>query len=115
MKKRALWSIMLLLLIAVSEFSLAACDLMGGTLESLQSEYGIVVDGGEFEKGSTLVSNEIGMTTEEGTTVLSAIADQSYNKEGSVYILDIYVTKDGKEVQPDGKVRNNLIKHMAVG
>ena len=48
-------------------------------------------------------------------TVLSAIADQSYNKEGSVYIFDIYVTKDGKEVQPDGKARNNLNKHMAVG
>ena len=105
MKKKSLLVTILLLLIAVFAFSLTACNNEVGTLESLQNEYGIVVDGGSFEEGSTLVSNEIVATTEEAAEVLAAIADQNYNKDGSVYIFDIYVTKDGKEVQPNGKVK----------
>ena len=105
MKKKSLLVTILLLLIAVFAFSLTACNNEVGTLESLQNEYGIVVDGGSFEEGSTLVSNEIAATTEEAAEVLAAIADQNYNKDGSVYIFDIYVTKDGKEVQPNGKVK----------
>jgi len=105
MKKKALLVTIFLLLIAVFAFSLTACNNGVVTLESLQNEYGIVVDGGNFEEGSTLVSNEIAATTEEAAEVLAAIAEQNYNKDGSVYIFDIYVTKDGKEVQPDGKVK----------
>ena len=105
MKKKSLLVTILFLLIAVFAFSLTACNNEFGTLESLKNEYGIVVDGGSFEEGSTLVSNEIAATTEEAAEVLAAIADQNYNKDGSVYIFDIYVTKDGKEVQPDGKVK----------
>ena len=108
MKKKSLLVTILLLLIAVFAFSLTACNNEVGTLESLQNEYGIVVDGGSFEEGSTLVSNEIVATTEEATEVLEAIAEQNYNKDGSVYIFDIYVTKDGKEVQPDGKVKVSI-------
>ena len=108
MKKKTLLVTILFLLIAVFAFSLTACNNEVGTLESLQNEYGIVVDGGSFEEGSTLVSNEIVATTEEAAEVLAAIADQNYNKDGSVYIFDIYVTKDGKEVQPDGKVKVSI-------
>ena len=105
MKKKSLLVTMLFLLIAVFAFSLTACNNEVGTLETLKNEYGIVVDGGSFEEGSTLVSNEIVATTEEATEVLAAIADQNYNKDGSVYIFDIYVTKDGAKVQPNGKVK----------
>ena len=108
MKKRTLISIFTLLLAAVFAFSLTACNKEVGTLESLQNAYGIVVDGGSFEEGSTLVSNEIVATTEEATAVLSAIADQNYNKDGNVYIFDIYVTKDGAKVQPNGKVKVSI-------
>ena len=55
MKKRKLISILTLLLAVVFAFSLTACSNEVGTLESLQNEYGIVVDGGSFEEGSTLV------------------------------------------------------------
>lgn len=82
---------------------LTACNDV--TLDKLQNEYGIVIDGGGFEEGSTLVSNEIATDAEEGAEVLAAIADQNYNKDGSVYIFDIYVTKDGAKVQPSGKVK----------
>lgn len=105
MKKKSLLVTILLLLITVFAFSLTACNNEVGTLESLQNEYGIVVDGGSFEEGSTLVSNEIVATTEEAAEVLTAIADKNYNKDGSVYIFDIYVAKDGAKVQPNGKVK----------
>lgn len=82
---------------------LTACNDV--TLDKLQNEFGIVIDGGGFEEGSTLVSNEIATDAEEGAEVLAVIADQNYNKDGSVYIFDIYVTKDGAKVQPSGKVK----------
>ena len=108
MKKKSLLAAIILLLIAVFAFSLTACNNEVGTLETLKNEYGIVVDGGSFEEGSTLVSNEIVAATEEAEEVLTAIADQNYNKDGNVYIFDIYVTKDGKEVQPSGKVKVSI-------
>jgi len=108
MKKKSLFVTIILLLIAIFTFSLTACDGGNNTLESITNEYGIVVDGGGFEEGSTLVSNEIVATTEEATAVLTAIADRNYNKDGNVYIFDIYVTKDGKEVQPNGKVKVSI-------
>ena len=108
MKKKSLLVTILLLLITVFAFSLTACNNEVGTLETLKNEYGIVVDGGSFEEGSTLVSNEIVATTEEAEEVLAAISEQNYNKDSSVYIFDIYVTKDGKEIQPDGKVKVSI-------
>ena len=93
--------LMIVMLLGIS--MLTACNDV--TLDKLQNEYGIVIDGGGFEEGSTLVSNEIAVSTEEATEVLAAIADQNYDKDGSVYIFDIYVTKDGAKVQPSGKVK----------
>lgn len=105
MKKKSLFATILLLLIAVFAFTFTACENEVGTLKSLLNEYGIVIDGGGFEEGSTLISNEIATDAEEGAEVLAAIADQNYNKDGSVYIFNIYVTKDGAKVQPSGKVK----------
>ena len=105
MKKKSLIAIIFALLIVVFSFSLTGCNKEVSTLESLQNEYGIVVEGGSFEKGSVLISNKITATAEEATEILAAIADQNYNKDGNVYIFDIYVTKDGAKVQPKGKVK----------
>lgn len=93
--------LMIVMLFGIS--MLTACNDV--TLDKLQNEFGIVIDGGGFEEGSTLISNEIATDAEEGAEVLAAIADQNYNKDGSVYIFDIYVTKDGAKVQPSGKVK----------
>lgn len=93
--------LMIVMLLGIS--MLTACNDV--RLDKLQSEYGVVIEGGGFEEGSTLISNEIAASTEEATEVLAAIADQNYNKDGSVYIFDIYVTKDGAKVQPSGKVK----------
>lgn len=93
--------LMIVMLFGIS--MLTACNDV--TLDKLQNEFGIVIDGGGFEEGSTLISNQIAASTEEATEVLAAIADQNYDKDGSVYIFDIYVTKDGAKVQPSGKVK----------
>ena len=93
--------LMIVMLLGIS--MLTACNDV--TLDKLQNEFGIVIDGGGFEEGSTLISNQIAASTEEATEVLVAIADQNYDKDGSVYIFDIYVTKDGAKVQPSGKVK----------
>ena len=93
--------LMIVMLLGIS--MLTACNDV--TLDKLQNEYGIVIDGGGFEEGSTLVSNEIATDTKEGAEVLAAIADQNYDKDGSIYIFDIYVTKDGAKVQPSDKVK----------
>ena len=105
MKKKSLFATMLVLLIAVFAFSFTACDK---EVETLQNEYGAVVEGGGFEKGSVLITNEIKADSTEAEEALSAITDQSYNKEGDVFIYEIHVTSDGVKVQPDGKVKITL-------
>lgn len=101
--------LILLLLVALSAYTLIACgEKEEVTLESLQNEYGITIDGGGFKEGSSLVGNAISLTSEEGTRVLGAIANKNYKKDGSVYIFDIYVTKDGSTIQPNGNVKVSL-------
>ena len=77
MKKRSLLSVLLLTLVALFAFSSVACDKEIQTLKSLQNEYGIVVDGGGFEEGSSLISNSISTTAEEAIAVLTAIAEEN--------------------------------------
>ena len=108
MKKRKLLSVLTLLLIVVFALGITACKKDPITLDALQNEHGVVVDGGGFVEGSTLVSNVIEPTTEEAAQVIAALAEQDYDKEGSVYIFDIYVAKDGAKVQPNGKVKVTL-------
>ena len=73
--------------------------------DMLQNEQGVVVDGGGFGEGATLVSNKIATNTEEATGVLAVISNQIYNRAGDVHIFDIHVTDDGAKVQPNGKVK----------
>ena len=105
MKKKSILITIFILLIAVFASSFTACNKGGNTLESLQNEHGIVINGGSFEEGSVLVSNEIATTTDEAKEVLGVIASQNYNKNGRIHIFDIYVTKDSVKVQPNGKVK----------
>ena len=102
MMKKTLLTIAVLLLIAAFAFSLTACDK---EVKTLQNDFGAVVEGGGFKEGSLLITNEIKADSAEAEEALSAIADQNYNKDGNVYIFDIYVTKDGAKVQPNGRVK----------
>ena len=78
--KKSLSTIMSFIWIIVFVFAFTACSNEVNTLDSLQNEYGIVIEGGDFEEGSILISDEIDVTTEEAATVLEAIANQGYKK-----------------------------------
>ena len=100
--KRKLNLLLVLVIALVACLSLAACNT---TLEQLQNDYGITVEGGGFEKGASLVSEVIDATSEKGVAAIQAIAEQDYDKSKDVHIFDIFVAKDGAEVQPNGKVK----------
>lgn len=104
MKKRTFLSIVLFIFVAFFSFFLISCDEEDIELTSLQSEYGVIVEGASFENGTILTSKEISSLTQEGLDILSKISDKSYNKEGSVYIFDIYLSKNGNKIQPSGEV-----------
>ena len=84
-------------------FALAACN--NEVQQKLVSDAGITVEGGGFEKRSALVTESIETTGEKGREIVTLLEEQNYNKELQVSIYDIFVAKDGNEVQPDGKVK----------
>ena len=106
--KKSLFKIFSFIWSFILVFSLASCGSVENTLESLQNEYGVVIEGGDFLEGSILVSNEVLVSSEEGKVVLDLIKDQDYKKDGNVYIFDIYVIKDGERVQPKEKVKVSM-------
>ena len=105
MKKNFKSIVFLFLMMITFSFVLTACNDQPVILDSLQNEYGVVIEGGKFEEGSTLVTNSVTTTSDEGKEVLEILSAQDYNKEGNIYIFDIYVSKDDKKIQPDGKVK----------
>lgn len=105
MKKNFKSLVFLFLMMITFSFVLTACNDQPVILDSLQNEYGVVIEGGKFEEGSTLVTNSVTTTSDEGKEVLEILSAQDYNKEGNIYIFDIYVSKDDKKIQPNGKVK----------
>ena len=86
-------------------FAFAGCNKAS---EQLQNEQGALLEGGGFEEGSTLVTDLIETTGEKGQEIISLLEEQNYDKDGEMKIYDIFVAKDGKEVQPSGKVKVTL-------
>ena len=105
MKKNFKSLVFLFLMMIAFSFVFTACNDQPVILDSLQNEYGVVIEGGKFEEGSTLVTNSVTTTSDEGKEVLEILSAQDYNKEGNIYIFDIYVSKDDKKIQPNGKVK----------
>ena len=87
-------------------FAFAGCGET--TVNQLLSDYGITAEGGGFEKGSSLVTDLIETTGEKGQEIIALLDEQTYVKDGEVSIYDIFVAKDGIEVQPNGKVKITL-------
>lgn len=86
-------------------FAFAGCSK---TSVQLQNELGALLEGGGFEKGSSLVTDLIETAGEKGQEIISLLEGQNYDKDGEVSIYDIFVAKDGKEVQPNEKVKITL-------
>ena len=92
---------MIVMLLGIS--MLTACNDV--TLDKLQNEYGIVIDGGGFEEGSKL---NMEIVTEEQADEVFALLENSgiaLDDATKTYIYDIFVTKDGSKIQPDGNVK----------
>ena len=102
MKKKSLL-ITILVLIAVLCLTFSACQET--TVDKLQNDYGVTVEGGVFDKDAVLITTKVETTSGEGKQVLDTIADVDYDKNADVYIFDVYITNDGVKVQPDGKVK----------
>lgn len=100
MKKILLKTITLLIVLVCSIGLFAACN---ATLEELQSEYGIVVEGGGFKKGTTLVTEELDLSSNEAQTAIEAVRNRGL--KGNMYVFDISALLDGAKVQPNGKVK----------
>ena len=75
------------------------------TIEQLTTDYGVIVDGGSFDKDSVLISNKIESSSIIGQQILSQISVFDYDKEAGIHIFDIYVELDGSKIQPNGKVK----------
>lgn len=91
--------------------SLTLCLSLTGygskTVEKLQNESGALLEGGSFEEGAVLNYDKIDTTSENADEVFEKLGDRgvTITDEARAYIYDISVTKDGKEVQPNGKVK----------
>ena len=99
MKKKSSLTILLILIVVLSS-TLVACQET--TVEQLQNDHGVTVEGGVFDKDAVLVTTKVESTSAEGKQVLETIADVDYDKNANVYIFDLYITNDGVKVQPDG-------------
>ena len=101
-----------LCILFIATLGFALCFAFAGcgetTVNQLLSDYGITVEGGGFEKGSSLVTDLIETTGEKGQEIIALLDEQTYAKDGEVSIYDIFVAKDGIEVQPNGKVKITL-------
>ena len=103
-KKKSFISLVLAIcLIIPVMFMLTACG--GNNTQTLKSDDGIVVEGGNFEDGAVLETSEIDSESSDYKTTISLIASEDYDTEQPVYIFEISVKKDNVKVQPNGKVK----------
>lgn len=65
------------------------------------------MEGGEFEEGSVLNFNKVDSASEQAKEVFEKLSGIGVNvtDASKAFIYDISVMKDGKEVQPNGKVK----------
>lgn len=95
--------VLLALIAIVACLGLAACSFGGSG--SLSNDSGFEVKGGGFAEGAVLEASLIGSESEGYYQAMSAIASQSYDTTKPVFVYEISVKKDGKKVQPNGKVK----------
>lgn len=105
MKRKSLLSILITICTVALVFALATACGVETKLDSLKNGYGIVVEGGSFPEGATLIAVPVDETSEEGKAALEAIKDEAYDKDGKVYVFELSVEADGVKVQPNGKVK----------
>lgn len=112
MKKK--FSVILALVLAVVTcVSLTACKKDGNNGQSQNGaqnasqtrlENGNVVAEGTFDNGVTLSANKVDVTDRNYAEALQKVEGKNYDAD-KVAVYDISLVKDGKNVQPNGKVK----------
>ena len=106
MKKTGLIRVLRILLVAALTLSLFSCG--EHDLPSLTGAHGVTIEGGGFKEGSALVVDRINIEESNGGIALAAIRNESYDKDGRVYIFNIYVLHGNERVQPTGRIKVTL-------
>ena len=104
MKKKFLLATVFVVLAVIFSVTFSACGKVD-KLKKLQNEFGLLIEGGGFEKGSKL-NLEI-VTEEQADEVFDMLENSgiALDDAAKTYIYDIFVTKGKSEVQPDGNVK----------
>lgn len=102
MKKKILSLILAICLIIPCSLFLTACGS-----KKLSNDSGFKLEGGGFEKGSVLVTDKLENTSEDAGKVYNKLEGfgVGVSDKSKAFIYDIYVSKDDKKVQPNGKVK----------
>lgn len=102
MKKKILSLILAICLIIPCSLFLTACGS-----KKLSNDSGFKLEGGGFEKGSVLVTDKLENTSEDAGKVYDKLEGfgVGVSDKSKAFIYDIYVSKDDKKVQPNGKVK----------
>lgn len=82
---------------------LSACG--GNNTQTLKSDDGIAVVG-EFEKGAELKTDKVEVSSDDADTIFGKLegGNIKITTTSNAMIYDIFVSKDDKKVQPNGKV-----------
>lgn len=99
LSRKILLPMFLALISIVSCFGMTACGS-----NTLSNDSGFVVEG-DFEEGAVLDASLINSENEDYSSTISIIESQTYDKTKPVYVYEISVKKDGKKIQPNGKVK----------
>lgn len=101
-KKKILSLILAICLIIPCSLFLTACGS-----KKLSNDSGFKLEGGGFEKGSVLVTDKLENTSEDAGKVYDKLEGfgVGVSDKSKAFIYDIYVSKDDKKVQPNGKVK----------
>lgn len=101
MKKQNVFMALLFMML----FIISGCFKDDPVLKQVTNDMGAIVEGGEFKEGSYFVVEQIDSLSEEGTSIVELIENETYDKNKAVYIYELSVEKDNIKVQPKGKVK----------
>lgn len=104
MKKLCLMILALIMSLTLC-LGLTACG--DKIVEKLQNELGAFLEGGNFKDGSVLNFDKVDITSEKAEEIFEKLGEigVTVTDESKAFIYDISVTKDGIEIQPNGKVK----------
>lgn len=104
--KKYLFSIFALICFFMFLLSIVGCENKNKqeTIGSIQNDYGVVVEGDEFDSNTIVVFEK---KSDEATknNVLTKLNNQEYNKDADILIFDIYLSLNGEKINQNKTVK----------